>query len=36
MGAFEKYNKRGKHQGEFDPATGNQTKPVNKTRTVEP
>ena len=35
-GAVEKYNKRGKHQGEFDPATGDQTKPADKTRTVEP
>ena len=26
-GRLEKYNKRGKHQGEFDPKTGRQTKP---------
>jgi len=35
-GAVEKYNKRGKHQGVFDPATGDQTKAADKTRTVEP
>lgn len=35
-GALEKYNKRGKHLGEFDPETGVQTKPANKTRQVEP
>ena len=29
-GAVEKYNKRGKHQGEFDPATGAQTKAAHK------
>jgi len=35
-GALEKYNKRGKHLGEFNPATGKQTKPADKTRKVEP
>ena len=35
-GTLEKYNKRGKHQGEFDPKTGEQTKPKNKKREVEP
>jgi hypothetical protein len=35
-GALEKYNKRGKHLGEFNPQTGAQTKPANKTRKVEP
>ncbi|MEX5683111.1 colicin E3/pyocin S6 family cytotoxin [Pseudomonas silesiensis] len=35
-GALEKYNKRGKHLGEFNPDTGAQTKPANKTRAVEP
>ncbi|MGX9559366.1 colicin E3/pyocin S6 family cytotoxin [Pseudomonas sp. CFBP 5750] len=35
-GAVEKYNKRGKHLGEFDPITGAQTKPANPTRWVEP
>jgi hypothetical protein len=35
-GALEKYNKRGKHQGEFDHLTGKQTKPANKKRKVEP
>ncbi|BBP68734.1 hypothetical protein PHLH6_07380 [Pseudomonas sp. Seg1] len=29
------YNKRGKHLGEFDPETGQQTKDANKTREVE-
>ena len=35
-GAVEKYNKRGKHQGEFDPMTGKQNKAADKTRTVGP
>lgn len=35
-GAVEKYNKRGKHLGEFDPNTGEQTKPANPTRKVTP
>lgn len=35
-GRLEKYNKRGKHLGEFDPNTGQQTKPADKTRRVEP
>ncbi|EPJ84035.1 S-type Pyocin [Pseudomonas sp. CFII64] len=35
-GAVEKYNKRGKHLGEFDPETGEQTKEADNTREVEP
>lgn len=35
-GAVEKYNKRGKHLGEFDPDTGEQTKEADNTREVEP
>lgn len=35
-GVVEKYDKRGKHLGEFDPETGEQTKDANKTREVEP
>ena len=35
-GAIEKYDKRGNHLGEFDPETGKQLKPANKTRSVEP
>ena len=35
-GTVEKYNKRGKHQGEFDPNTGAQTKPADPTRKVTP
>jgi hypothetical protein len=35
-GTLEKYNKRGKHLGEFDPVTGKQTKPADKSRNVEP
>jgi len=35
-GALEKYNRRGKHQGEFDHVTGRQTKSADKTREVEP
>lgn len=34
-GRVEKYNPRGKHQGEFDPNTGEQTKPRNPSRTTE-
>ncbi|MDB4971537.1 MAG: ceaC [Myxococcales bacterium] len=34
--AVEKYNSRGVHLGEFDPNTGAQTKPADKTRKVEP
>jgi uncharacterized protein YukE len=34
-GTVEKYNKRGKHVGEFDPTTGEQTKPADPTREVE-
>ena len=35
-GKVEVYNKRGKHLGEFDPKTGEQTKPADKSRRVEP
>ncbi|WP_028623944.1 colicin E3/pyocin S6 family cytotoxin [Pseudomonas sp. Ant30-3] len=35
-GAVEKYNKRGKHLGEFNHETGVQNKPADPTRTVEP
>ncbi|QQZ44221.1 S-type pyocin domain-containing protein [Pseudomonas sp. SK3(2021)] len=35
-GALEKYNKRGKHLGEFDPITGRQTKPADRSREIEP
>lgn len=35
-GTVEKYNKRGKHLGEFDPNTGAQLKPADKTREIEP
>jgi hypothetical protein len=35
-GKVEKYNKKGKHQGEYDPNTGEQTKPPEPGREVEP
>lgn len=35
-GTVEKYNKRGKHQGEFDPFTGEKRKDADPSRTVEP
>lgn len=35
-GTLEKYNKRGKHLGEFNHITGQQTKSADKTRRVEP
>ncbi|MDP8084269.1 hemagglutinin repeat-containing protein, partial [Pasteurella atlantica] len=35
-GALEKYNKRGKHLGEFDYKTGKQLKSADKKRRVEP
>lgn len=35
-GRVEKYNKRGKHLGEFDPNTGEQTKPADPSRTTDP
>lgn len=35
-GRVEKYDAGGKHQGEFDPNTGAQTKPKDKNRTVDP
>lgn len=34
-GTVEKYDKQGKHLGEFDPMTGKQTKPANPGRKVE-
>ena len=33
-GRCEKYDKNGKHQGEYDPETGKQTKPADKTRRI--
>jgi hypothetical protein len=35
-GRVEVYNKRGAHQGEFDPNTSAQTKPADPTRRVDP
>ncbi|WP_433736777.1 colicin E3/pyocin S6 family cytotoxin [Pseudomonas putida] len=35
-GALEKYNKRGKHLGEFDHNSGFQNKPADPTRRIEP
>jgi len=35
-GRVEKYNKRGKHLGEFDPDTGKETKPPKPGREIEP
>jgi hypothetical protein len=35
-GAVERYSRRGRHLGEFDPVTGAQTKPADPTRSVEP
>lgn len=35
-GAVEMYDKRGRHLGEYDPTTGEQTKPADNTRKVEP
>ena len=35
-GAVEKYDKRGRHQGEYDPATGKQVKPADPTRRIDP
>jgi hypothetical protein len=35
-GRVEKYNKRGKHLGEFDPDTGIQTKPAVPGRSTPP
>ncbi|WP_114862146.1 colicin E3/pyocin S6 family cytotoxin [Azospirillum brasilense] len=34
-GTVERYNKEGKHKGEFNPKTGEQTKPANPGRKVE-
>ena len=33
-GRVEKYSKQGKHLGEFDPTTGNRTKPANPSRST--
>jgi hypothetical protein len=35
-GTLERYDRRGRHQGEYDPTTGNQTKPPDASRRVEP
>ena len=35
-GRVEKYNKKGRHLGEFDSKTGTQTKPADPSRRVEP
>jgi len=35
-GRLEKYDKRGRHQGEFNPDTGKQTKPADPSRMIEP
>ncbi|KTC13299.1 detoxification [Pseudomonas marginalis ICMP 9505] len=35
-GKVEKYNKRGKHLGEFDPITGERTKDAEDTRRIDP
>jgi hypothetical protein len=35
-GALEKYDGNGKHLGEYDPQTGQQTKPADPTRRVDP
>ncbi|AZD19637.1 Colicin E3 [Pseudomonas chlororaphis subsp. aurantiaca] len=35
-GAVEMYDKRGRHLGEFDPLTGEQTKAADRTRSIEP
>jgi len=34
-GKIEVYDKNGKHQGEFDPNTGEQTKPAEPDRNIE-
>jgi hypothetical protein len=35
-GKVERYDDKGKHKGEFDPANGTQTKPEKKDRTITP
>ena len=35
-GKLEKYNKRGRHLGEFDVVTGEQTKSADPSRSIEP
>jgi hypothetical protein len=35
-GTIEKYNKKGRHLGEFDYETGEQLKPADPSRTIEP
>ncbi len=34
-GRVERYNRRGRHLGEFDPETGIMTKPANPRQTIE-
>ncbi|MDC0712253.1 colicin E3/pyocin S6 family cytotoxin [Stigmatella sp. ncwal1] len=34
-GTVEKYDRRGRHLGEFDPSTGKQTKPADPSRKIE-
>ncbi len=36
QGKIEKYNKRGKHLGEFDHLTGEQTKEADPNKSIEP
>jgi len=35
-GTLEKYDRHGKHLGEYDPYSGERTKPADPTRRVEP
>jgi putative cytotoxic protein len=35
-GRVERYDRRGRHLGEFDPQTGAMTKPANREQTIEP
>jgi hypothetical protein len=35
-GKVEKYNKKGRHLGEFDPETGEKTKEASPNRRIEP
>jgi len=35
-GTVEKYSKNGRHLGEYDPSTGEQIKPADPKRTIEP
>jgi hypothetical protein len=34
-GVVERYDRRGRHRGEFDPETGVMTKPANPRQTIE-